>query len=265
VQVRARRGYLAAKTVEVEKTARASDGAANATPGAEAEAMAVESALRSLGSFTKETPLRLRAASKSDSQPAVWLVGEVGSADAWRLGAAADITLLQEGQTIASTHVAVPPGSRHFRTLLSPSSPLQPGEYSVNVRMTATSQLAATSEQMLLAVPAAPAVSGSLLFRKGPFTGLQEVPTADLRFRRSEQMRIDIPAAAANTAGTARLLDRTGKTMTGVPLTVVFRDDPDGSRWAATQVPLSPLGPGDYIVEMKVGEQKTLTPFRMVQ
>ena len=267
VQVRARRGYLAATTVEVERTSRASGGGANAAPGAEAEALAVESALRSLGSFAKETSLRLRAASgsKSDSQPAVWLVGEVGSADAWRLGAAADVTLLQEGQTIASTHVSVPPGSRHFRTLLSPSSPFQPGEYSVNVRMTATSQLAATSEQTLLTVPAAPAVSGSLLFRKGPFTGLQEVPTADLRFRRSEQMRIDIPAAAASTAGTARLLDRTGKTMTGVPLSVVFRDDPDGSRWAATRVPLSPLGPGDYIVEVSVGEQKTLTPFRIVQ
>jgi hypothetical protein len=50
-----------------------------------------------------------------------------------------------------------------------------------------------------------------------------------------------------------------------VPLTVVFRDDTDGSRWATTQVPLVPLAPGDYLVEMTVGGAKTLTPFRMVQ
>jgi VWFA-related protein len=268
VQVRARRGYLAAKTTEVEPTARGNTAASNApSPGAEAEALAVESALRLLSSFTKEATLRLRSAAgwKNGSQSAVWLVGEFGSADAWNLGARADVTLSLEGQTVASAHVTVPPGARHFRSLLSPPTPLQPGEYSVNVLATATSQLATTSELLPLTIRAAPVINGSLLFRKGPFTGIREVPTADLRFRRSEQMRIDLPAAAANASGTARLLDRTGKAMTGVPLTVAFRDDPDGSRWAATQVPLSPLGPGDYLVEVSLGTQKTLTPFRVVQ
>lgn len=268
VQVRARRGYLAAKTVDVESTARSGSAAASGPVSpAETDALAVESALRPLGAFTKDATLRLRSAAgwNNRSQSAVWLVGEFGSADAWTLGAQADVTLSLEGQTVASAHVAVPPGARHFRTLLSPAAPLQPGEYSVNVLATAASQLATTSERLPLTVQAAPAVSGSLLFRKGPFTGIREVPTADLRFRRSEQMRIEIPAAAANGVGTARLLDRTGKTMSGVLLTVAFREDPDGSRWAATQVPLSPLAPGDYIVEVSVGGQKTLTPFRMVQ
>jgi VWFA-related protein len=267
VQVRARRGYLAATTTEVEPTTRAMASASNASSPADSEPLAVESALQSLSAFTKEAALRLRAAAgwKDGSGSAVWVAGELGSADAWSLGAQADVTLTQEGQTLASAQLTVPPGSRHFRVLLSPNAPLQPGDYSVNVQAAATSRLATTNDVVPLVVRAAPVVSGSLLFRKGPFTGIKEVPTADLRFRRSEQMRIEIPAGAASTAGTARLLDRNGKAMTGVPLSVVFRDDPDGSRWAATQVPLSPLGPGDYIVEMRVGESKTMTPFRMMQ
>ncbi|HEY7288167.1 MAG TPA: VWA domain-containing protein [Vicinamibacterales bacterium] len=269
VQVRARRGYLAATTTEVEPTTRAMASASNASSPADSEPLAVESALQSLSAFTKEAALRLRATAgwkeKDGSGSAVWVAGELGSADAWSLGAQADVTLTQEGQTLASAQLTVPPGSRHFRVLLSPNAPLQPGDYSVNVQAAATSRLATTNDVVPLVVRAAPVVSGSLLFRKGPFTGIKEVPTADLRFRRSEQMRIEIPAGAASTAGTARLLDRNGKAMTGVPLSVVFRDDPDGSRWAATQVPLSPLGPGDYIVEMRVGESKTMTPFRMMQ
>jgi hypothetical protein len=85
-----------------------------------------------------------------------------------------------------------------------------------------------------------------------------------LRFRRSEQMRIELPATGAGTPS-ARLLDRTGKVMTGVPMTAAAREDPDGSKWITAQVPLFPLGPGDYIVEVAVGSMKTMTPFRVVQ
>jgi hypothetical protein len=53
--------------------------------------------------------------------------------------------------------------------------------------------------------------------------------------------------------------------MTGVPLSATLRDDADGSRWATTQVPLTPLGPGDYIVEVTIGSAKTMTAFRVVQ
>ena len=134
VQVRARRGYLAATTAEVERTARNS-GASVPVSAKDAEALAVESALRPLSSFTKEASLRLRAAAgwKANSQSVVWLVGELGSADAWRLGAETEVTLSKEGETLASQHLKVPPGVRHFRVMLSPAKPLAPGDYSVNV------------------------------------------------------------------------------------------------------------------------------------
>jgi hypothetical protein len=53
--------------------------------------------------------------------------------------------------------------------------------------------------------------------------------------------------------------------MSGVPMTANTRDNPDGSRWLTAQVPLFPLAPGDYIVEIAAGSRKVLTPFRIVQ
>jgi len=124
--------------------------------------------------------------------------------------------------------------------------------------------MASSGDTVPLSLPAAPEPVGSMLIRKGPFTGLKEVPTADLRFRRSEQLRIEVPAVGA-AAPAARMLDRTGKAINGLPLTANSRDDADGSRWFTVQVPLFPLAPGDYIVEIASGDHKTLTPFRIVQ
>jgi VWFA-related protein len=268
VQVRARRGYLAATPAEAAKLERAANPNPTPTP-AEAEALAIESVLRPLGAFARETSLRLRAAAawKTADRPTVWLVGELGTADSWKAGAEADVTLTRDGDTKATAHVTVPAGARTFRVALAPPAPLEPGDYSINVRTTAASRLASSNDMVPLPLPPAPENLGSLIVRRGPFTGLKEVPTADLRFRRSEQMRVEVPIAASGPApaATARLLDRNGKTMAGVPMTAAVRDDADGTRWATAQVPLFPLAPGDYIVEIAAGSVRTLTPFRMVQ
>jgi hypothetical protein len=89
------------------------------------------------------------------------------------------------------------------------------------------------------------------------------VPTADLRFRRNEQVRIEIPTLSSEP-GTARLLDRTGKAL-AVPVTAALRDDPDGSRWVTAQLALAPLAPADYAVELTIGEKKMISAFRVVQ
>jgi hypothetical protein len=267
VQVRARRGYLAPTAAEVARITRAASENLPPTPEA-AEALAIEAVLRPLSSLSRETSLRLRAAAgwKADGRPQVWVVGELGTAStasAWALGAEADVELSKETETLATTHVTVPAGARTFRVALEPSGTPAPGDYSVNVHTRATSMLATSSDLVPLRLPASPDVTGSLIVRRGPFTGIKEVPTADLRFRRSEQMRIEVPAASTATAATSRLLDRNGKAMP-VPVASAVRADADGSHWATAQVPLTPLGPGDYIVEVTVGSAKTLTPFRIV-
>ena len=88
------------------------------------------------------------------------------------------------------------------------------------------------------------------------------MPTADLRFRRNEQLRVEIPTSSSDAA-TARLLDRTGQPL-AVPLTAALRDDGDGSRWYTAQVALAPLAPGDYVIEFSDGNKRMLAAFRVV-
>jgi len=104
---------------------------------------------------------------------------------------------------------------------------------------------------------------GALFVRRGPATGNREVPTADLRFRRSEQLRVEIPAAADEQRPTARLLDRAGAAL-NVPVAADLRTDADGTRWLTAQLALAPLAPGDYVVEITRGDQRSLTAFRVV-
>src|SRR6185503_10424906 len=100
----------------------------------------------------------------------------------------------------------------------------------------------------------------------GASTGNRDVPTADLRFRRTEQLRVEVPTAS-NDAVSGRLLDRTGKPLP-VPVAVAVRDDPDGLRWQAAQVALAPLAAGDYLIEITNGaggeKLRTLLAFRVV-
>jgi hypothetical protein len=113
-----------------------------------------------------------------------------------------------------------------------------------------------------IAVAPAPQATGAILFRRGPSTANRDVATADLRFRRSERLRVDVPSPAAETV-TARLLDRAGTPM-AIPVSATVRNDPDNSRWFSAEVALAPLAPGDYVVEMVAGASRTLAAFRVV-
>jgi hypothetical protein len=115
---------------------------------------------------------------------------------------------------------------------------------------------------MPVRLPAASQASGAVFIRRGPSTGNKEMPTADLRFRRSERMRVEVPSAVDVTS--ARLLDRTGKQIAAIPVTASTRTDADGTRWATAELLLAPLGPGDYVVEVVAGDTRTMAAFRIV-
>jgi hypothetical protein len=104
--------------------------------------------------------------------------------------------------------------------------------------------------------------SGSVVLRRSVTTGNQPMPTADLRFRRTERMTIEVPTTSTD-AGTAHLLNRVGQTMR-IPVTASIRDGADGSRWRTAQLALAPLAPGDYVVEQSAGAESTLTAFRVL-
>jgi len=87
-----------------------------------------------------------------------------------------------------------------------------------------------------------------LLFRRGPFSGPGYVATTDLRFRRVERLRLDVPAAAALEMVSGALLDRTGKPLL---LPVVLGERLDGaSRYVTGELVLASLAIGDYVVEL---------------
>ena len=276
VQVRARRGYLAATPGAATAAARA---AAVPAP-AGAETLALQTALASLAEFQRDVPLRVHVATgwrpfdsmslnrsnselaqdKVSAQPAFWVVAEFGSAAP--VPREVDATVVSAaGATIG--RATAPGNARSVLIPMSPSERVPAGEYTVRVRAEGFGAGALT-----VTLPAAPEAGGAVFFRRGPTTANKEVPVADLRFRRSERIRIDVPTPDATTVA-ARLLDRTGKPLS-IPLTATVRADTDGSRWQTTELALAPLAPGDYVIELAGGagqagrEVRTLAAFRVV-
>jgi VWFA-related protein len=277
VQVRARRGYLATTLSAATAAARSTAGAAPASraaeldPAASAEAKAIDAVISPLAGYARDVPLRLQAAAgwkpADTASAAIWVVGELGSAalvgDGWIDGFDATATLTTPaGATMASGRVTAARGARTFRVALTPSQPLVPGDYVLRVGASAGSASIPSRETLRIGIPAAPDSVGAIFIRRGPSTGNKDVPTADLRFRRSDQLRVEMPTASSDPV-TARLLDRSGKPL-AVPVTAAVRDDGDGSRWRTAQLALAPLAVGDYVIEIASGQQRMLSSFRIV-
>jgi hypothetical protein len=262
VQIRARRGYLAATTA-----------APVAAPGGDArliaEAQAVSTALASLGGATRDPAMFLQAAvgQSSGGAPAVWAVLEVpraALAAEWTNGGEVDALLIDaSGNTAGAGRASLSAGAASARLTIAPRS-LAPGSYELRVRARSS---AASSASVRVVVPESPGGSGAVFFRRGPATANREVATADLRFRRSETLRVMAPGEPGAAPAGARLLDRTGKAL-AIPVAVSAVDEPDGSRWLAAQTTLAPLGAGDYLIEISgmtgSGERRSLVAFRVI-
>jgi VWFA-related protein len=261
VNVRARRGYLAATRAAV--TSAASSTATASSTAAAAEAAALNAALAPLGALARDVPIRLRAASgwKSATSAALWIVGELGAGEEWKSGADVDVMLTSaQDATIASARARVDAGLRSFRVALVPTGPVVPGEYTVRLRARGGASAAASNETLTVAVAPSPDAVGVLFVRRAPTGVTREAPTADPRFRRNEHLRIEVPAPEGSV--TARVLDRNGNPL-AVPVTTGIREDGDGSRWLTAQLALAPLGAGDYIIELAIGSTRTLAAFRI--
>jgi hypothetical protein len=167
---------------------------------------------------------------------------------------------------LSMQHERVAAGARSFRSALRPGSEIPPGDYTIRARLNPLGPNADPVTEILHVSVSANGSSGFLVSRRGPTTANREVPAADMRFRRAEQIRVDVPGSAS-AAPTARLLDRMGNT-TAVPVTASVRTDPDGTRWTSASLALAPLAVGDYVLEVSdeaAGNSvKTLVAFRVV-
>jgi hypothetical protein len=141
---------------------------------------------------------------------------------------------------------------------IAPPTPLEPGGYKVLIRTKGAAALGST-ESVIFTLEADPLGTGTLFFRR---FGSREIPTADLRFRRTERIIVETPASIGSDIA-ARLLGRNGSALT-VPVTATIRGDADGTRWRRVEITLAPLAPGEYIVETTAGTERTLTAFRVV-
>jgi VWFA-related protein len=259
VNVRARHGYRAATDAEVNAARRATDA-----PVPEAT-RAVQSAIGRLDGFRPEARFRINAVTAGGNKGPFWVAGELqspgGRPDEFALGATAEIEATM-GSSSTTAQVMLKAGERTFLTMLqAPSGGT--GEVSVRARLKPVDG-AATPLQDAVRL-AADASASPLYFRRGATTGNKLVAAADLRFSRTERVRLEIPVRPDVKAGAGRLLDRAGQPLE-VPVTVSERtDEATGQRWVAADINLGPLAPGDYGVEMAIGSERIVTAIRVTR
>ena len=231
--------------------------------GDAAIAAAVSSAVSKVVNNARDLPLRVhvtsgwRPGANGQPLPSFWTVGEIVD----RIpGADLDAVLLNEnGDIVSQAKARIAPGTTSAILRIAPDTTLAPGDYTMRVK----SQMPGGSETMSMPVKLTASVaSGAVFIRRGPSTANKEQPTADLRFRRSDRVRVEVPSAVDVTS--VRLLDRTGKPIAAIPVTPNTRTDADGTKWATAELLLAPLGPGDYVVEVVAGDIRTMAAFRIV-
>lgn len=264
VKVRARRGYRGASADSLTKG-----------PAGGASASASSAAIEALPRVSP-TGLYLRtvvgpSADTSGSTASVWIAGELDTRlrrePAWASGVNADVLLVSaNGDVVARTTVGIPAAEQVFSIRLPETGGVAPGEYAVRIEVRSTLNRASVLSEAARVIVAAQLAGGlgdAVMWRRGPATGPRFLTTADARFRRSDRLRLEHPAGAPGPAS-ARMLDRLGRAMQ-VPVTTTERvDAADGRRWTVAEAVLAPLAPGDYAIEVTVGDRKAVTAFKVV-
>jgi hypothetical protein len=272
LEVRARRGYRAATEEEVASRRTAEAEVTRVDPAK----VALDAAFAALGK-SAGTP---RMQSLSGWVPgragvsAAWIVTELEAGFArrpeWQQGGTAELQLLTpDGEVASESKATLAPGERLIQEQLAHLD-LAPGEYVLRLRLRPAGGGLPYQEAARFTVPEDGALPGSpRFFRRGPMTANAFQPTGDVRFRRTDTLRVEVPLAGEQEiSARAELLDRNGSVMT-VPVTTAVRRDADsGVTWAAADVSLGPLAAGDYALRLVVQRgqtrQEQLVAFRVV-
>ena len=251
VSIRARKGYLSAEVMAAPPAA--ARAAVNETT------VATRAALDRLAGAARDMPMRANIASvwpDAKSSPVFVIIGEVSDRAAT---GTVDATILREdGQPVVTGKAVIAAGSGSVALTIAGSDAMTAGAYVARVRI--ESGGSSDTLRIPIVLNGAPEGSGALYFRR---RGTQDVATADPRFRRTEQVRIELPLRSQDGV-TARLLDRNG-TALSLPLEPVSRVGDDGARWIAVRPALASLAPGDYIIEIANGATRVLAPFSVVR
>jgi len=267
VKVRARRGYRGRTAEELVSSA------AGTSPTGSGDGLSA--ALTPVAGFNARAPFRIRTSSwvrdsaAGGPQGAFWIVGELDYQTrrqlAWTAGAQAEVVVLAaDGTQVVSRTVDLQAGDGPFGIQVPETGGLASGEYAVRVRIRSQADdKVELSDTARVVVKEGSALGEAVIWRRGPSTGPQYMRTADLRFQRSDRLRLEL-ATTVTSPATARMLDRNGKPLS-VPVQVNERPDPSTMfRWVVIDASLSPLAPGDYTVEVTQGGARQTTGFKLV-
>jgi VWFA-related protein len=291
--VRARKGYRAALDGTASASTRnrggrgagatatdsgSGNGGGASTAPENPGANDVANAVSSLTATRADLPIRLRVASvrmpaaapaNSEGAPAAAEVRELrvlaeldpktAASPFWQQGGTAHIVVRDvDGSSIASSDAELKLGERTVIATLPLSAQVKPGEYRVQVRLTTASKTDSVGDTVAVTVPArAMSIGEPAVLRRGPSTGLAYVPTADLRFRRQERLRLEAPLVAPFDRVKATVVDQRGQAMQ-LPVHLTDRSDA-AARIVVVDVSLAPLAAGGYAVILSDTDAATAT------
>ncbi|MEO8076919.1 MAG: VWA domain-containing protein [Acidobacteriota bacterium] len=266
VDVRARKGYLAATAAEISAAKKAAN-----LPVSEAHA-AVTSAMSALSRLRPDSRFILNAvpvaAAGSNKVSTLWVAGElqaIPGAPVWLAGGTVDLEV-KAGGASTTARVTLAPGERAFALPVTLTASIDSGMVEIRARATGPD---ASAEPLtdFLRLDLAQGLGQPMLYRRGPSTANRLVPAAAFLFSRTERARVEFAAGADTKADAARLLDTAGQPL-AVPVTLGERtDDRTMQRWITADVTLAPLASGDYGIELSLttasGPRKVLTAIRV--
>jgi hypothetical protein len=267
LEVRARPGYLAPSEAELasQRVEALVNGAA---PGYTTIAPVLSRALDALALSLVHAPLRVQAAAGASG---IWVAGEIDAevvGDAWAQGGRVRVQFDHESGAAAPparTELVLDAVQRAFVAASPSGQRLAPGRYVVRLQLLDSRGAPITSTSTDVVVPEPTALLGAsgLVYRRGPWTGREYVPTVDARFRRTERIRLEVPRGADRGRAAARLLGRDGRPL-AIALTVSERvDASSGQRMIVAEAVLAPLAQGDYVLEVAVedGDRRDSTAY----
>lgn len=273
VEVRARRGYRASTVEEMRDAA--------GTMAAAAPPTAVQAAFAALGGARDAVRLRTRAGLvPRDAGAAVWAVAELDSAMArtpeWSGGGTVQFQLVDErGTPLGQASARFEPGGRWAQAEVATEA-LPPGSYQVRARAVPAGGGLPSADVAVLRVGEGAEAAVARVSRRGPSTGLAYAPTADLRFRRTERLRVEWDVAPGTCVAHAEVLDTRGQAM-AIPVTAIApcADSGEGTQGSVgtegrvgADVTLAPFAASDYAVRLRArsqqGEQEFVAAFRIV-
>jgi len=267
MDVRSRPGYLAPTEAELAST-RVDALMNGAAPGHTTIPPSVARAFAGLAPIRGTVPLRVHTMGAPGQ---IWLTGEFDSAtlksDEWRQGGRGRVFFQHDrGETPAmQVDLTLAPGQQTFQVSPPPGTTLAPGRYVMRLELTAAGSTMPLQTTVDVTVPDGEwlASETGLVTRRGPSTGLNYVPTADARFRRTERIRFEVPRADGEANVSARLLGRDGQPLAFAPTLTERVDAASNQRLIVADLSLAPLAQGEYAIEVIVerGDQKGSASF----